>query len=128
MKIYYIRPVGPTLLERAFMEVMKSKNTKAVKFFVIAATLLANVNSIFANNQDNPIQQLGVDAIGLIQLCLTFIAIVMALLETARAMLEGDPKRIPGVAAKYGIGVILTYAIPWGFFKIKDAFVGWEVR
>lgn len=124
-------------MERAWVEVYKTRNTKAIKFFIVAATLLANVNSVFAGevstpgasstDDSNPIKKLGTDAISMIQLCLTIIAIIMALLETAKAMLEGDPKRIPSVVAKYGIGVIITYAIPWGFFKIRDAFDGWEV-
>ncbi|MBU3812285.1 MAG: hypothetical protein H9893_11595 [Candidatus Niameybacter stercoravium] len=138
MKICYIRPVGPTLIDKAFVEVYKSRNTKAIKFFVAAATLLSNVNMVFAgeveptppkgDEENNPIKKLGTDAISMIQLCLTIIAIIMALLETAKAMLEGDPKRIPSVVAKYGIGVIITYAVPWGFFKIREAFDGWEVQ
>lgn len=128
MKICYIRPVGPTLMERAFVEVYKSKNTKAIKLFVIVATLLANVNTLLAEEPDNPIKQLGNEAISMIQLCVTIIAIIMALFETGKAMMEGDPKKIPSIAAKYGIGVILTYAIPWGFFKIKDAFAEWEMK
>lgn len=128
MKICYIRPVGPTLMERAFVEVYKSKNTKAIKLFVIVATILANVNTLLAEEPDNPIKQLGNEAISMIQLCVTIIAIIMALFETGKAMMEGDPKKIPSIAAKYGIGVILTYAIPWGFFKIKDAFAEWEMK
>lgn len=138
MKICYIRPVGPTLMERAWAEVYKTRNTKAIKFFTVAATLLANINMVFAGeveapsapnpDDSNPIKKLGTDAISMIQLCLTIIAIIMALLETAKAMLEGDPKRIPSIVAKYGIGVIITYAVPWGFFKIRDAFAGWEVQ
>lgn len=135
MKICYIRPVGPTLIESAWAEVYKTRNTKAIKFFTLAATLLGNMNMVFAGeveipnpDDSNPIKKLGTDAISMIQLCLTIIAIIMALLETAKAMLEGDPKRIPSIVAKYGIGVIITYAVPWGFFKIRDAFSGWEVQ
>lgn len=136
MKICYIRPVGPTLIDKALIEVYKTKNTKAIKFFVMATALLANVNMIFAAETEptqpklednNPIKKLGNDAIWMCQLALTLIAIVMSFFEIGKAMLEGDPKRIPSIVAKYAIGVVITYAVPWGFFKIRDAFSDWEV-
>ena len=93
--------------------------------------LLLNCGLIFAEEvkkeEINPVAQLGNDAISIFQTALTLIAIIMALFEVGKAMLEGDPKRIPSIVAKYAIGVVCVYAIPYGYSKIKDAFVGWEM-
>lgn len=76
--------------------------------------------------QLNPIEELGYGAIDITQFGLTILAIVMALFESGKAMIEGDPKKIPSIFAKYGIGVICIYAIPYVYFQIKNAFTGWR--
>ncbi|PHV72207.1 hypothetical protein CS063_01660 [Sporanaerobium hydrogeniformans] len=125
MKIYYIRPVGSTLYERALTEVMTKGNKKAIRLITIGFTLMMCCQSLLAADE-NPVKKLGYDGIGLVQLIITFIAIFMALFEIGKAMLEGDPKRIPSIVAKYGIGVICVYAVPTVYFYIKNAFAGWE--
>lgn len=131
MKICYIRPNKPTLYERALTELSSCKNRKAIKLIVTGMCLLLNCGLIFAEEvkkeEINPVAQLGNDAISIFQTALTLIAIIMALFEVGKAMLEGDPKRIPSIVAKYAIGVVCVYAIPYGYSKIKDAFVGWEM-
>lgn len=131
MKIYYIKPVGPTLYEKALNEVCKCKNKKAIKLFVTGMCMLMNCGYILAEEMSkpeiDPVKQLGNDAISVFQTALTVIAIVMALFEVGKSMIEGDPKRIPSIVAKYAIGVVCVYAIPYGYFKIKDAFDGWEM-
>lgn len=137
MKICYIRPNKPSLYERALEEVCATNNKKAIKLFCTACCLLINYSYAFAQEvvsptpssepkELNPIEVLGYDAIDITQFGLTIIAIVMALFESGKAMLEGDPKRIPSIFAKYGIGVICVYAIPYVYFKIKGAFTGWR--
>lgn len=135
MKIYYIRPVGPTLYEKALNEICTLKNKKVIKLITTGMCLLMNCGYVLAEEvskeadkqQVNPINTLGNSAIDIFQTTLTIIAIIMALFETGKAMLEGDPKRIPSIVAKYGVGVICIYAIPYGYFKIKEAFDGWKV-
>lgn len=131
LKIYYIRPVGPTLYERALAELCSCKNRKAIKLIAAGMCLLLNCGLILAeetaNEEVNPVTKLGNDAISIFQTALTLIAIVMALFEVGKSMLEGDPKRIPSIVAKYAIGVVCVYAIPYGYSKIKDAFAGWEM-
>lgn len=135
MKICYIRPVEPTLYEKAFNEICTLKDKKVVKLITIGMCLLMNYGYVLAEEvskeadkqQVNPINTLGNSAIDIFQTTLTIIAIIMALFETGKAMLEGDPKRIPSIVAKYGVGVICIYAIPYGYFKIKEAFDGWKV-
>lgn len=131
MKLSYIKSAKDALIESVLMEVHSTGNSRAIRMFLFASIVLAYANRILAKEAtlvDNPITQLGKGAIGVIQLGLTILAIIMALFETGKAMLEGDPKRITSVAAKYGIGVILTYAIPWIYFEIKGAFDGWELN
>lgn len=140
MKIYYIRPIKPTLYEKALNEVYSTKNKTAIRMMCTACCLLINYSYAFANEvvapsasptptpeekPVNPVKQLGYDAIDTVQFGLTIIAIVMALFESGKAMIEGDPKRIPSIFAKYGIGVICVYAIPYVYFRIKNAFSGW---
>lgn len=138
MKIYYIRPNKQSLYERALQEVYTTGNKKAIKMFCTAFCFLINYSYAFAKDiasssptdtqevPKNPLEVLGYDAIDMTQFGLTIIAIVMALFESGKAMLEGDPKRIPSIFAKYGIGVICVYAIPYVYFKIKGAFTGWR--
>lgn len=123
LKLCYIPPSRP-LYERAIEETRCIKNKKATKLFTMAMTLLLCCNNLLAA-ESNPIKKLGYDGVSLVQLVLTFIAIFMALFEIGKAMLEGDPKRIPSIVAKYGIGVLCIYAIPTGYFYIRDAFAGW---
>lgn len=141
MKICYIRPNKSSLYERALKEVCASNNKKAIKLFCTAFCLLVNYTYALAQEvvvpsespiaatevkKLNPIEDLGYGAIDITQFGLTIIAIVMALFESGKAMLEGDPKRIPSIFAKYGIGVICIYSIPYVYFQIKNAFVGWR--
>lgn len=135
MKIYYIRPVGPTLYEKALAEVCNCKNKKAAKVLLTGMCMLMNCGYILAEEvskaeskaEIDPVKKLGNDAISAFQTALTVIAIIMALFEVGKSMVEGDPKRIPSIVAKYAIGVVCVYAIPYGYFKIKDAFDGWEM-
>lgn len=94
----------------------------AYKYFYTAAIMLVASNNILAKSTNDPLKDLGGSAISYFQYGLTVLAIIMALLESGKAMIEGDPKRIPSIVAKYGIGVICIYAIPFGYFKITEAF------
>ncbi len=125
MKLYY-RPKKEdlSLYERALNEASRLKDRRICKILIGALLfILCSANVMAAGN--NPVEQLGNEGISLIQLALTFIAIFMALFETGKAMIEGDPKRIPSIVAKYGIGVVMIYAIPKGFFYIRDVFDRW---
>lgn len=121
LKICYIAP-KKDVCSGALVEAFSIKNKVACKFFTTGIVMLLACGNIFASATDDPIKKLGNDAIGYFQLSLTILAIIMALFECGKAMVEGDPKRIPSVVAKYGIAVICIYAIPFGYFKIKDAF------
>ena len=124
LKIYYIRPSGDNLYERALKEVYATNNRKAIRIITTACTMLLCCSSIYAK-ANNPVEELGYSAIDMIQVILTIIAILMAFFEIGKAFIEGDPKRIPSIVAKYGIGVICVFAIPGVFLKIKEAFDGW---
>lgn len=125
MKIYYIRPNKPSLYEKALIEISNVNNKMASKCLTVACAAMLCVENTFAKG-NNPVESLGYEGINIVQIVITFIAAFMAMFECAKALLEGDPKRIPGVFAKYGIGVLCIYAIPWVFFKIQKSFYEWE--
>ena len=126
MKICYIRPNKPSLYEKALIEISKVNNKMASRCLTVACAAMLCCNDVLAKG-NNPVENLGYEGINTVQIVITFIAIFMAMLECARALLEGDPKRIPGIFAKYGIGVLCVYAIPWAYFKVQKAFQDWEV-
>jgi len=121
LKICYIAPKKN--YEGALKEIM-SLNYKARKYFVLAITLLMCMDCMAKDN--NPVTELGFSAIDFFQLVLTIIAIIMALFEIGKAIIECDPKRIPSIITKYAIGVICVYLVPVGFLKIRDAFANWR--
>ena len=124
MKICYIRANRPTLYEKVLIEICNLSNKKAIRMLTVACAAMICCENIFAKG-NNPVENLGYEGINVVQIVITFIAVFMAMLECAKSLLEGDPKRIPSIVAKYGIGVMCVYAIPWGYFKIKEAFDGW---
>lgn len=136
MKISYIRPKGSiSIHQRLLNEIYFTKNKQVIRCLTAGITLLLSCGYAFAEEvsketkkpASDPLKELGFGAIDYVQFGLTIIAIVMALFETGKSLLEGDPKRIPSIFAKYGIGVICIYTIPWAYLKIRDSFKGWRL-
>ena len=124
MKIFYIAPKKE--YQGALAELILIRDKRVVKCFTTAMTLLIACTNCMAKGS-NPVEELGYTAIDWFQLGLTILAIIMALFEVGKALLEGDPKRIPGLVAKYVIAVVFVYGIPTVFFKIRDAFSDWRL-
>lgn len=57
-----------------------------------------------------------------VQLVGFYLGMAMVLFEVIKSLMEGDPRRIPGVVTKYAIGIALLYAIPGILTAIRDAF------
>lgn len=127
MKIYYIPPVKAKLIEGAFKEVGSHKrfNPHIQRGVTIATVCLINATTLLAEEvaeEKNPLKELGDGFIGIAQQIGLYVALAMCLFEVIKSLLEGDPKRVPGVIAKYAIGVLAIYTVPGLFGAIAKAF------
>ncbi len=127
MKISY-RPQN--FIEGALEEVKMIKSSRLQKIMIGAIAGYYNASFLFASAAstgeelppEDPITKLKNEAIHYAQLAGMVIAIAMCLFEISKAMLDSDPKKIPGIVSKYAIGVLAVYGVPLLYEGIGAAF------
>lgn len=125
--IYEPKRVEVVTIEKAINETHKIKSKWIQRALTTATICLINATTLLAETteplqESNPLSLLGEQFIGLAQQLGVYVAVAMCLFEVAKALLEGDPKRIPGLVAKYAIGVLAIWSVPMLFGAIGAPF------
>lgn len=125
--IYEPKRVEVVTIEKAINETRKIKSKWIQRALTIATICIINATTLLAETTEatkevNPLSVLGEQFIGLAQQLGVYVAVAMCLFEVAKALLEGDPKRIPGLVAKYAIGVLAIWSVPMLFGAIGTPF------
>lgn len=115
------------------LEEVKSKvSPRTYKMFkkvytIASSCLLALVvpNTTYASSTitaTSAVEHLGNTIIGGVQTLAVFVVTTMCLFDAIKAIMENEPKRIPGSAVKFAIGLFIIYAVPELFFLMRYHF------
>ena len=96
--------------------ILKSKPLKIAAMITI--TIILNVNTVGAAGKG--IDQLGNMLINLIRGYAYYILIIMSIVESIRAAVSGDSKKVLSIVMRYLLVFIMMYLIPQIFNSIRD--------
>ena len=113
-------------IEEVKGKLSKKKYERLKKYYIVASgallLMLVPHNVYAATSSISAIEQLGNTIIGGVQRLAVFIVTTMCLFDAIKAIMENEPKRIPGSAVKFAIGLFIIYAVPELFFLMRDHF------